>query len=259
MTGQRNLQAFTLIELLVVIAIIAILAALLLPAISLVREAALKMSCANNMRQIGVMMLAYSSENNGLLVPVEVGSDRVPSSWNWNTVSLGPNYASAPFLGQYEATMSQFENATSYIAAGVVQGRATTFRCPRDRRSGVNNWDEVSYGLNRRQFPWINGISESGQTGWAKPLSRNCLQRVTRHSSMVAAMEATGGRLEDLGWGDPPECWPGSLTDALAGTWVTRYIPWHGKGSNVLFFDGHVAFHPNPTADSAIGHILFSN
>jgi prepilin-type N-terminal cleavage/methylation domain-containing protein len=60
---------FTLIELLVVVSIIAILAAMLLPAIGLVRDLARAQVCANNLRQIGTMVLAYSQDWDGLLVP----------------------------------------------------------------------------------------------------------------------------------------------------------------------------------------------
>jgi prepilin-type N-terminal cleavage/methylation domain-containing protein/prepilin-type processing-associated H-X9-DG protein len=87
----RSLPAgFTLIELLVVIAIIAILAALLLPALSRAKGSAQRIACANNLRQVRLALGIYATDNDGRMPPRESVTNRWPAQLqaNYSDVKL---------------------------------------------------------------------------------------------------------------------------------------------------------------------------
>ena len=157
----RSPLAFTLIELLVVIAIIAILAAMLLPALGRAKEKAKAISCLSNMRQIGLAFKIYTDEHNDVFVQLARDGAAptnaiVPSSVTWwpdllaasmggknikihncpsviatNGFGIGMNH---PELGQFLTTLpSVKENQVRKPTATVVFGDAQVIRNPTER------------------------------------------------------------------------------------------------------------------------------
>ncbi|AMV37388.1 DUF1559 domain-containing protein [Planctomyces sp. SH-PL62] len=138
-------RAFTLIELLVVIAIIAVLIALLLPAVQAAREAARRMQCANNLKQIGLAVNTYEGAH-GRLPSARTGS---PHLWS-ALAQILPNLEGGSLhnaINFDHGSLATSSRPGDYANTTAVATAVATYLCPSDRRSerldpafGPNNY-----------------------------------------------------------------------------------------------------------------------
>jgi prepilin-type N-terminal cleavage/methylation domain-containing protein len=143
----RHRSAFTLIELLVVIAIIAVLIALLLPAVQKVREASSRAQCANNLKQLALGVQNYH-ETLGFLPPGRYGDYNFPSAWGGpfeNSMSWSWLADILPYIEQGNVAVAGGIPTTAINKSSATSEKINTFLCPSDQPYALGPQQEISH------------------------------------------------------------------------------------------------------------------
>jgi prepilin-type N-terminal cleavage/methylation domain-containing protein len=161
--SARSLPAFTLIELLVVIAIIAILIGLLLPAVQKVREAANRMKCSNNLKQI-VLALHNYHDTSGMFPPSY-------SQWSWDkkplTTDDKPTFRWSVYLLPYIEQDNLYKQLNLNVSSRVAPNRdyagvlIKTYICPSDPLG-----ERVITSGTRYAVDFMNGVPATSATNY---------------------------------------------------------------------------------------------
>nr|WP_261339970.1 DUF1559 domain-containing protein [Zavarzinella formosa] len=262
----RDRRAFTLIELLVVIAIIAILIGLLLPAVQKIREAASRLRCQNNFKQIGLALHSYH-DNTQAFPTGAVNGGANNESWGWGAYIL-PHLEQGPLFQQLNVdTVALYTQGANTTIQTLCQTRLPVFLCPSDdpasllTRSFTGNSFPAGYQVAKANYIAVAGGGDHGR------LNNTGVLYLASTSNMASISDGTsntflvGERTTKCGAGT----WVGNRNPAGNGNVGTNYTlgrisvalnspiitpggcdegfsSLHTGGANFLYADGSVRF-----------------
>ncbi|HWD91884.1 MAG TPA: prepilin-type N-terminal cleavage/methylation domain-containing protein [Verrucomicrobiae bacterium] len=226
-SGSERKRAFTLIELLVVIAIIAILAALLLPALGKAKQKAWTTSCVSNLRQIGLGMTTFADDNDGFYP--ESGGDILWTN-NAGTADLSWMHQVDPEIGN-----------------------TNVFNCP-----GNVQLPEPYRG----PFNYFNGCNAAYIDAGGKAAAVKCA-KIMFPSAFVLSGDTcgiVGGSLRFDPLDADKDDYSQNCVGGAASDSITEYWQIHAKGQNVLFADGHAKWYKTfDPAEMTFGYKTMTN
>lgn len=214
----QNRRGFTLIELLVVIAIIAILAAMLLPALAKAKQKAQGIMCLNNTKQLALAWLTYSHDNNDRCVYNKGTTGTDLNNWVGNVMSWGSDPANTNVTLLTEAKLGP------YMAKSI-----GSYKCPADVVPSAVGPRTRSISMNA--FVGNKGDGQAINSSWAQFLKTTAILKPT---DIYVFLDEHPDSIND-GWfvfctaGDPAE------RDA----WSDLPASYHNGACGFSFADGH--------------------